>query len=350
MQQHGRATVQSHELTGPDDTGVVITWVKAHPLAAFFFLAIFLEVLLAPIGYFTDAHQNIARAIEQSGIVYRSNYIFAYQLASFASDTHLGLFYLIVQPMTPTISALIICAICGGGKGVRELLSRLRPWQSGVESRTAILWWFACIAMMSGLSLIVAGMRYFVAEPGSFSWNPGEIGLLNAAGWFMAAMFLDGGGTGEELGWRGFAAPILQDRYSPVKATVILGVLWSIWHMPIKEDLVMGGGAAFAAYYIPFTIGLIALTVLMLFYSNKLGGTALIAIVMHGLYNDSVKLSGDFELRADISPFLWSLVETLPYVVIALICIFITKGRLGMPEANRNRRIWRLPNAAGNGK
>ena len=40
-------------------------------------------------------------------------------------------------------------------------------------------------------------------------------------------------GTGEEPGWRGFALPRLQEQLSPVRATLVLGVLWALWHLPL---------------------------------------------------------------------------------------------------------------------
>ena len=51
-----------------------------------------------------------------------------------------------------------------------------------------------------------------------------------------------GGAFGEEIGWRGFVLPILLNRYSPLKSGLILGIFWSLWHLPI--DLFQGFGVA----------------------------------------------------------------------------------------------------------
>ena len=52
--------------------------------------------------------------------------------------------------------------------------------------------------------------------------------------------FLFGGSVGEEIGWRGYALPLLLKSYTPVTASIILGVIWSLWHLPI--DLLAGFG------------------------------------------------------------------------------------------------------------
>ena len=50
-------------------------------------------------------------------------------------------------------------------------------------------------------------------------------------GTFVFVLFL-GGGL-EEPGWRGFGLPVLQERYSPLRATLILGLVWGVWHVPV---------------------------------------------------------------------------------------------------------------------
>jgi uncharacterized protein len=56
-------------------------------------------------------------------------------------------------------------------------------------------------------------------------------------------MFLDTGALFEESAWRGFALPLLQARPNPLVASIVLGVLWSAWHIPVKFDLALAHGA-----------------------------------------------------------------------------------------------------------
>ncbi|MEE4177076.1 MAG: CPBP family intramembrane glutamic endopeptidase [Bacteroides sp.] len=75
-----------------------------------------------------------------------------------------------------------------------------------------------------------------------------SIDLFGKKGWGVFSIlsltiafdFLFGGAVGEEIGWRGFALPLLLKRFNPLKASLILGVLWSFWHLPI--DLAAGFG------------------------------------------------------------------------------------------------------------
>jgi membrane protease YdiL (CAAX protease family) len=62
------------------------------------------------------------------------------------------------------------------------------------------------------------------------------------------------GGGNEEPGWRGFALPRLQTRWTPVRATFLLGAVWALWHVPI---LVVAGGHGLDP--IPFALIIVAL-------------------------------------------------------------------------------------------
>src|SRR5690606_26340526 len=68
------------------------------------------------------------------------------------------------------------------------------------------------------------------------------------------------GPVGEEFGWRGLALPLLQRRFSPLWASLILGVVWAIWHVPA---FLMSGTVQSAWAFGPFFLGLIAITVIL---------------------------------------------------------------------------------------
>jgi membrane protease YdiL (CAAX protease family) len=124
-------------------------------------------------------------------------------------------------------------------------------------------------------------------------------------------------GGQEEPGWRGFALPQLQQRHSPWAATLILGLGWGIWHVPLYGP---------AGFVVPL--------VLAFFYTwpyNKTG-SVLLCILLHASFTpaqDHLLLSGD-SMVVDIT-----LLAT--YIAAALVLIIASRGQLGQTREGRNR-------------
>ncbi len=91
------------------------------------------------------------------------------------------------------------------------------------------------------------------------------------------------GPMGEELGWRSYALNELQKKHNPLVASLIIGLLWGLWHFPLWF---MSGysGSANAVYILFFMIGLISLSVFLAFFYNQ-SKNILIAIWIHFLFN-----------------------------------------------------------------
>jgi membrane protease YdiL (CAAX protease family) len=99
----------------------------------------------------------------------------------------------------------------------------------------------------------------------------------------------------EELGWRGYALPRLQARYSPLAANLILGVLVAIWHLRwfMNGDL--------PVVYFP---AIIAATILFGWIVNRTRGSVLLALLFHAA--DGLLIQGDFGLAgAAATRLLW---------------------------------------------
>ena len=71
------------------------------------------------------------------------------------------------------------------------------------------------------------------------------------------------GAVGEEPGWRGFALPRRLERYSPLKAGLVLGLMWSFWHLGLWLLASGYSGTTLLVYILAFTITLMALNLLM---------------------------------------------------------------------------------------
>jgi uncharacterized protein len=126
----------------------------------------------------------------------------------------------------PAIAAVAVTAWTMGRPGLRDLLARLVRW------RVAPRWWLVAVSPVAFLALGLIAMRVAgkplpaVADFGRFSGTP-PIGLV---GVFLLITLV--GSLGEETGWRGYALPQLQRRFSPLTATLILAPLWFLWHLP----------------------------------------------------------------------------------------------------------------------
>jgi uncharacterized protein len=177
----------------------------------------------------------------------------------------------------PAIAAVVVTAWTMGRPGVRDLLARMVRW------RVPLRWWLVAVspAVFLGLALIamiVAGKALpGVAEFGQFSGIP-AIGLVSV----LLLIFV--GAVGEETGWRGYALPQLQRRFSPLTSSVTLAVLWLGWHVP--QFFVIATYRDFApVQYIGFSLGLFCGAVVLTWLYNRSGGSILLVAIWHGLFN-----------------------------------------------------------------
>jgi len=87
--------------------------------------------------------------------------------------------------------------------------------------------------------------------------------------------------NGEEWGWRGYVLPRLQAKYSALTASLIIGMIWSVWHLP----KFMGTGFSGERSFIWFTIAHLALSVLYTWLYNNTRGSLLLAVLFHATGN-----------------------------------------------------------------
>ena len=129
------------------------------------------------------------------------------------------LFYLAVY--APTTASLVLTALFGGTAGLRKLLGRLLPWRAGVQWYLVVLLGYPLVGLLAGRAAGLFGVAQGqIPDWGHFLWA------------LMQALVVDPGPLGEELGWRGFALPRMLARWRPLKASLILGLIWGIWHLP----------------------------------------------------------------------------------------------------------------------
>jgi uncharacterized protein len=167
----------------------------------------------------------------------------------------------------PALAAIIITAITEGRPGVRALLSRIVRW------RVPLPWYVVAIGLPAALALLAASLSAW------FGQAVLQFGRLTAIDVVLIVLVL-----GEELGWRGYALPKLLQRFSPLVASLTLGVLWWLWHLP---TFFIAGTPQFRQPVIAFLIMTTAYSILLSWVFLHTRGSVLIATLFHGAINIS---------------------------------------------------------------
>lgn len=178
----------------------------------------------------------------------------------------------------PALAAVVVTAATTGRHGLTDLLRRLVRWRVGR------VWWLAAVSpalLLAPLLAVMAVTGQELPRPAdfaSFSGTP-RVGLLG-----VVLLITIVGALGEEVGWRGYALEHLQRLRGPVASTLILAPLWAAWHLPMSgvvETYRDFGPVQVAGMVLGLTCGAFVLTWLY----NRSGGSILLVVVWHGLYN-----------------------------------------------------------------
>lgn len=123
----------------------------------------------------------------------------------------------------PSVAALIITGRTQGREGLRRLLASLTAW------RVPARWYLVAL----GLPPAATALSVLIVDGGFGTLRHFDISAALQGLPLTYAQALPFGPLGEELGWRGYALPRLLSRFGAWKATLILGVLWTFWHVPM---------------------------------------------------------------------------------------------------------------------
>jgi uncharacterized protein len=185
------------------------------------------------------------------------------------------------------------------------------------------------LGVASGVSAVFAAAfltAFLVTKSGFDRWQWPE--LMQILTLFVPNLL--GGPLGEESGWRGYALPRLQRRFSPLASALILGFLWANWHLPLMFAHV------YNVTWWQFVLLTMAASVFLSFGFNKSAGCTLCAVIVHGFYNVGTGIIlNDFIGKATLrSNAVQHNVIWIAYGGVAALLWFITKGKLGYrPEA-----------------
>jgi membrane protease YdiL (CAAX protease family) len=222
----------------------------------------------------------------------------------------------------PSLAAVIVAALTTGRAGLRELLNRITRWRVG-------LGWYA-MALLSPipvfLTVVYLNMLFGAPAP-SFAdlgaWSSFAVLLLG----FLLSPF---GGAWEELGWRGYALPRLQVGRSALSASLILGVLWAVWHLPM---FITG------RIHWPDALLIIALSIVFSWLFNHTKGSVLIAYLFHAAIDAVAGLYIPLFQGVDQVRMYWLLALVMGVAAAAIVIVGRRTWLIPVPQASADGRL-----------
>lgn len=173
----------------------------------------------------------------------------------------------------PSMAAVLVVASSGGQAGLRAWLTRCLRWPLGWRQGRG---WIA-FALLLPAALTALAATLHVALGGSIRPSPAAGHEMMAAANFFLVVLL-GGPLGEEFGWRGYALPSLQESFDWRVASLGVGLVWGVWHLPLF--FIAGTSQA----HIPlalFLLSVVAMSVVFARLVNRTAGSLVAALLLH---------------------------------------------------------------------
>ncbi|MBX4262199.1 CPBP family intramembrane metalloprotease (plasmid) [Clostridium estertheticum] len=203
------------------------------------------------------------------GIIYAS---YKGILSSNIYDRYFTIFFMLGAFM-PSVMSIIVNGCFYGRKGIKALLKKLTIWKVRPFFYIVVLLFTPVLYYIPLFICNITGAGYKL--PSNIS-NPVMI-LLN---FLLVIPF--GGPLMEELGWRGFVLPRLQSKLNPGFSSLILGIIWACWHLPL---FFIPGTSQYRVPFVIFIIQCIGTAMLYTWVYNQTDGSLLLPILLHASWN-----------------------------------------------------------------
>ena len=168
----------------------------------------------------------------------------------------------------PSLVGILLTALFSGKSGLGELFRRLG------QVRAPLIWYAVVLLLPPVFRLLAIGI-------------PTLLGLATIAFAFPVVGVLGSfvAGFGEELGWRGFALPRMQARQPALSASLLLGIAWGLWHLPLLIAQGLPLTAAGLVQFIFFLLYIIPLSALYTWVYNNTKGSLFLMVLFHMVFD-----------------------------------------------------------------
>ena len=265
-------------------------WLRRHPSACYFALTFFLSWL----GAFLVAAPHLLRGQPL--------------------PTLTGILMFPAMLVGPSLSGILLTRLFDGPAGLRDLFSRMRHILFPAR-------WYAALLIPPVLILsILLLLKTFVSP----IYSPNHFWLGLAFG-IPAGFF-------EEIGWTGFAFPKMCLQFPPLRAAILLGLLWGCWHIPVINSLgtAVPHGRYWLHFFLAFAAAMTAMRVIISWlYSHT--KSVLLAQLMHVFSTGSLVVFSPPAATAPQEAFWYAVYAAALWLLVAGLALSL-RGFPGIPN------------------
>lgn len=238
---------------------------------------------------------------------------------------------IILAATSASFSAIVVTVIISGRRGLYNLFGQLLIWRTGIK------WWLVALFFLVPTTLI--GF-YFTGLVIDSPLDPNKfMPLYSIIPIMIVYIFI--AGLGEEIGWRGFMLPRLQAKYNALISSIIISIIWGLWHFPLflysfpgAEQMVYSQwsdqyGIVVALFFF-ILFNQLPWSILYTWVYNNTKGSLLLICILHGSEPWVFIFTNGFDTK---SMFNWT-----GYGIVMLICAIVITLYSGTKNLSRTKQ------------
>ena len=245
-------------------------------------------------------------------------------LMGISMETATGLVLVLLAAIGPMVMGIAFTYLTRDKKGRRDY------WKRIIDFKRIPARWYLVITLFVPFLNSLAALLDKLAGGSGATWGEAALNLLtNPASIILSVLFASLFPFIEELGWRGYVLDRLQEKHSALVSSLILGIVWSLWHLPtffVRDSYQASLGIGTPAFWL-FFAGIIPLTFAFTWIYNSTGRSTLAVILFHSMVNFTGELIALSERADTLSIALWLV------VAIGITVIWSTKTPARQKEA-----------------
>lgn len=227
-----------------------------------------------------------------------------------------GLMMFPIMLLGPSVAGIVMTSIVEGRSGMWDLVSRTR------RLRIPLAWYAGLLLPPAVMLCVLLGMTTFVSPV--FSPNRFFAGIVFG---LVAGFF-------EEIGWTGYVFPKMCRRGNALGASVVLGLLWAVWHLPVVDYLgtATPHGDYWFRYFLTFAAAMTAVRVLITWmYTNT--NSVLVAQLMHASSTGALVILSPPHVTAGQETLWYAVYAIALWITVAIVVMTFGKRRASSAQA-----------------